>query len=170
MINLRQKAIELETSKWKKFKIKHGFTNIPEYACSTAKDFLENKSKMKISDTVIFPTLNYLGLNQEEREKLGYEIVPVTLQDLTGKFEVYVRPMMAGGLVPENLHDFWAGGKLYNVLLMNGVYWPGIEKPDERIYLKSFKFHNKKQKNYSEKTSELIAKILPEYNGESIII
>jgi hypothetical protein len=171
MINLKQKAVELESSKWKRFKIKHGFTDIPEYACSTVKDFLDNKDKMKISEEVLFPSLNYLGLNQEEREKLGYEVVPIVLQDLTGEVQVYIRPAMSFGFVADNLHDLWAGGSIYNVRLINGVQWPGESKPDERIYLRSFKFHHKKQKNYSEKFSEILEKIFnPELSAETIKI
>ncbi|MFA5953252.1 MAG: hypothetical protein WC812_01540 [Candidatus Pacearchaeota archaeon] len=170
MIDLRKKAIELEENKWKKFKLKLGFTEIPDYACSTINDFLENKEKICIGKTVLFPCLDYIPLNYEERDKLGEEIISVNLKDATGKIEVYIRPMMNFGFVAENLKSLWAGGKICNVEIQNGVQWPEEIKPDKRIYLTAFKFQNGMQKEFSTEIPKIIEKLFPNYNKEPTTI
>ena len=171
MINLKEKALELEENAFERFKIKFGFKDIPDYACSTIQDFLENKKDIGIQKQIIFPALTYVPLDMNQRQKLGYEILPITLSDVTGKLEVYLMPNMGGGFVAEHLKEMWAGGSVYNVLLINGVFWPFKEKADEKIYLRGIKPQiKKKQKEYSMELSELLSKIFPDYGMELIPI
>jgi hypothetical protein len=174
MIDLKQEAIKIETSRWERFKLKHDFRYMPDYACVSINDFLQNRTEVGLNKDVIFPSLTYLALNRDERENLGVEVVPITLKDPTGKIEVFVRPMAHNiygrFIVPDKLHEMWAGGTLFYPILKNGTFWPGDSEPDTRIYLRGFEYHGpaKEQKNLASVLSGILEKLLPEANLQPV--
>jgi len=179
MIELISKALELEPSRWERFKIKHGFKYIPHYACSTIKDFLDHCNEIDINRDVLFPVLTYVPLKKEDRERILLKDIPINLRDDTGEMEVHVTLMghntITGNPLIEELQGLWQGGQIYSVVVRNGVVWPGVlEEPrrDETLYLKGFR-HNgplRRKKDPAQVLSGLLTKLFPEPSLQPIPI
>ena len=84
MIELISKALELEPSRWERFKIKHGFKYIPHYSCSTIKDFLYHCNEIDINRDVLFPVLTYVPLKKEDRERILLKDIPIKFFRMDG--------------------------------------------------------------------------------------
>jgi len=177
MIDFKLKALELEPRRWERFKIKYGFSGLPDFACPTINDFLNNRDKIGVMKQVVFPTLSYNPLNADDRKRLGWEDVAITLKDITGEMEVYVRPTMYNpqtGSLADEIKVLGNGGTLYHVIVRNGVIWPTLKgnTQDDRIYLCDFRtrWRSKNKIKLSETLSEILKNIFPEPSLQAVPI
>jgi hypothetical protein len=179
MIHLREKALE-RTRGLEYFKIKHGMTGIPKYACATINDFLDHRQELEVGERVLFPILTYAPSESPHLVlpmNLG-NAIPIKLSDSTKKIEVYAR---VGGyssidsILADSIKALQKGDSLYKVVLRNGFRWPKTFSEeghvDENLYLLDFEVRgpSKRKKAPSKILNDLISELFPQFSQPETI-
>lgn len=174
MINYREEVLK-RTTGLEHWQIRLGLTNVPKYACRDIADFLKNRHSIEPNITgVIFPRLIYLSKDNviylSEDDK-SYLRVPFSLQDDTGKMDVWATPQMyneeAGELLVTSLARLRSGDAIYDVTVKNGIRYPTTfiereELDDPRIYLSGF-VNPRIRRPSKRRLSDLVSDLVPEF-------
>lgn len=139
MINIRKELMK-EAKGREYWKLRLGFTDLPEYACRNIQDFLENINSVEINREVIIPRVIYFP-NSKTDDKIIH--LPIKFKDESGEIETYVRPLAfhteGGKFMTESL-DFFRGGDMFTYAVFRRGYYDGttFSNKDEKIYLTRF--------------------------------
>lgn len=157
MIDLKAHYIAKATSKWQRFKINYGLESLPaDYACRTIQDFVLNKDKLKIQNSVIFPKATYYPDFVDDQ--VYGDKIKVELGDETGRIYVKVRPTCVnieeGEMLTDSILKLKRGDTMYFPVIRNGFYLSeGIFQPefiDDTPYLLGFQHFKIRKKGKNE--------------------
>ncbi len=173
LINLREEELR-QAKGFDYLKLKLCGSDLPDYVCRNLNDFLENRSSIGLTKTVIIPRIVYSPHPQTTQERL---YLPITLKDKSAEITVYVRPQAfhteSGQFLVTALDDLQQEDLLVYATLRNGIVTPSIilyedNLIDNKIYLTGFLTPKIKRPKKSG-ISDLVAKLnhlIPNLNLE----